>query len=156
MMRKCQTILTITHTQIFNMREIKFRAWNGERMKEVLTWGFNEGFISTPHNISPKEDSPVEDFEIMQYTGLKDKKGVEIYEGDILSGNFGSVEFGSMNFGLGVVEFIEFNAQYWIKDIETLDEDHDDPQWSTTEDIHQMCTSFFVLGNIYENPELIK
>ena len=38
------------------MREIKFRAWNGERMKEVLTWGFNEKFIpTTPLSDNHKE-----------------------------------------------------------------------------------------------------
>lgn len=61
------------------MRTIKFRAWDGDRMQRVLTLGLNEGFVSTN-----KLHSDIEDFKLMQYTGLKDKNGREIYEGDIL------------------------------------------------------------------------
>lgn len=61
------------------MREIKFRAWDGEKMiwpeylnlwKQSAHW--TENSIPTQSGV------------LMQWTGLKDKKRVEIYEGDIL------------------------------------------------------------------------
>ncbi len=60
-------------------REIKFRAWDGETMYP-------------PCNLWDREGSPIEwlnslpypDSILMQYTGLKDKQGKEIYEGDLV------------------------------------------------------------------------
>ena len=52
------------------MREIKFRAWDKDLLKMYSKW-----------TVIPDDDRS---HILMQYTGLKDKNGVEIYEGDIL------------------------------------------------------------------------
>ncbi len=63
------------------MREIKFRAWdeNLKRMFQVHTLGTK---FSDTDNL--RFGTSTRDFNLMQYTGLKDKNGKEIYEGDIL------------------------------------------------------------------------
>lgn len=64
------------------MRDIKFRVWNPKH-KEMRHWGFIEGDmftgIPTGAGLTIEECS-----KSMQFTGLKDKSGKEIYEGDVL------------------------------------------------------------------------
>ena len=111
------------------MREIKFRAWddvekrmyygNTEQFDDML--GFRFQHFET--------DKPV----YMQYTGLKDKNGREIYEGDILK----------CELYFGAVEWIEDWAMFAINNdrLESL------ILWASVSEI---------IGNIYENPELLK
>ena len=122
------------------MREIKFRAWDkkyNEMIPDLICF-YKDGGIS--HNNHFNSDiSPFRGYmwdsrnlEVMQYTGLKDKNGKEIYEGDIVKGNYLK--------GIGVVEwndkFCKFDISHKMN-ITPSDE----------------CE---VIGNIYENPELLK
>jgi len=114
-------------------REIKFRAW-GEY-----------GSDPSPHMIYDWQDTDLVEyvgfdgggsFHIMQYTGLKDKNGKEIYEGDILS------EWGmdKEHYRYAVEDMVDFLISYG-------DSDH----W----DGGSFPGIWEVIGNIYENPELL-
>jgi hypothetical protein len=75
------------------MREIKFRAWDGKRMHEVCRLGLN-GFSTDLWSPSPVscDIRHTKDLTIMEFTGLHDKNGKEIYEGDIVSATIYSDE----------------------------------------------------------------
>lgn len=112
-------------------REIKFRAWDTAAKK------FYTPIISVSGKSTDFDDNVYTYIEyadpLMQYTGLKDKHGVEIYEGDIVirtsyHNNLKEVvEY--RNYGFYPLSLVGFNSDY----------------------IHVLE----VIGNIYENPELL-
>ena len=113
------------------MREIKFRAWGkliGE-MIDVITMDFETKNINDDdyYNMTPFFD---DEYVLMQYTGLKDKNGVEIYEGDIVQahGKYGDILNGEIYYRNGCFMLKEHTLNQ-IDDVE-------------------------VIGNIYDNPEL--
>ncbi|KKK95359.1 hypothetical protein LCGC14_2673630, partial [marine sediment metagenome] len=64
------------------MREIKFRAWDGFYRRMVLV---DELHIKTNEIRYSQGFNTLNKFVLMQYTGLKDKNGVGVYEGDIIA-----------------------------------------------------------------------
>ena len=92
------------------------------------------------------------DLHLMQSTGLKDKNGKEIFEGDVVSRNSGMssvVEFGKWIY--------EEDFGYKIKNIGFyLNSSYDDDEFFQAMDYEDIRKNYEVIGNIYENPELLE
>lgn len=114
-------------------REIKFRAWIKDA-KIIVDWKFMlscEEPTQAQHSFTDWFTAP-NNVVLMQYTGLKDKNGKEIYEGDVVLHN---QQKRVVVFRLGMFQLLQKNLTYvreW---------------WN-------WCKYTEVVGNIYENPEL--
>jgi len=124
-------------------REIKFRVWNGLKMEHNVMAGFLGAFYV--QGIDEKDSASMSQFNtkypentaLMQFTGLVDKKGIDVYEGDIIEKHFEKFE-------------IIWNENAW--------------QLTKVNDWYKQqfyiahlfdYKNSVVVGNIYENPELI-
>lgn len=137
------------------MNRLKFRGWD-KRMKD---WYFyNEDLTSLVPELAEIRDKGLkEDIVFLQYTGLKDKNGKEIYEGDILQFS-DKWEWHRGKFAGGILAT--------AKDVEEVSLDHekypyerrkiempDCYEWILLSELKQYWE---VIGNIYENKDLLK
>ncbi len=126
------------------MREIKFRAWDkivGRMWSPIINPNgllmASNGFGSYVTFYEQEEQDP-----LMQFTGLKDKNGVEIYESDLIK----VYHNGVAAIGLGTVVFSHGYVGGWV-----LTTDNND---SLTIGTRTGCVE--VMGNIHENKDLLE
>jgi uncharacterized phage protein (TIGR01671 family) len=138
------------------MREIKFRAYDSEtesfiysdqtyddawfefkneKLKAFAMHGMDAGTIyEPPQPICDELEDPQE------YTGIKDRNGKEIYEGDIIRplNLNGCISDGVIKFRHGCFIALQISGEHYEECLGNLNNDH-----------------IVIIGNIYENPELL-
>ena len=127
------------------MREIKFRAWDLKTKKMHTAENINFcGRKTVTVQYNPVKKICLDSAILMQYTGVKDKNGVEIYDGDI-------IHFPYDWFGDSGKDFIvRWNESCCAFVREPISGSR---MWGhASREILSMCE---VVGNIYENPELV-
>ena len=146
------------------MREIKYRAYikkdyNKElvgKMLDVSSIHLKRKKIIIGYSLSNthygNRSYLYDDIELMQYTGLHDKNGKEIYEGDIVKINAHSYDFGFEKDRIGEIRFIEGCFGFYKQ----LSEKEYFFNELSTESGYGELEYYEVIGNIYENSELLK
>lgn len=121
------------------MREIKFRCWNNNQM---LYWDFDSA-----HEIFIQLNSfPIPFQPLMQYIGLKDKNGKEIYEGDIVNIEISKNIFEIFKIEYRAPEFILTDNNNFYRDRPERLQGYNGFTLGSCE----------VLGNVYENQDILE
>lgn len=131
-------------------REIKFRAWNSDdlKMECPLVFAFCMDGNFKPLIKCADDNMAYKDYPIMQFTGLTDKNGKEIYEGDIVKWeNDVSEGYKRVKSGKGV---IKWNKDYCMFDVSFMTNIQ-----ATQYFMIDIISTLKIIGNIYENPELL-
>nr|DAT39091.1 MAG TPA: YopX protein [Caudoviricetes sp.] len=126
----------------------KFRAWDKmfKEMVQVNALVLDEQVVKVTYKNGNVAKEDMKEYELMQSTGLKDKNNQEIFEGDILivSDEHSWLEVVSYNQEKAMFVTEEINRKYKV------------PESPLNDLFDTNIFKFKVLGNIYENPELLE
>lgn len=133
-------------------REIKFRAWDGKTMYLPDMSTEDDFYITCDGEIKYQKETGYErhlgnyhrkNWTVMQYTGLNDKNGVEIYEGDIVDIVRNKQKNKNITHDTGVHKIVWINGGLFVE--------------GYSNDLGWQCENFDVevIGNIHENKELL-
>jgi len=140
-------------------REIKFRAWDKRFNLMLYPDNFYNEYISADGKVIEIEEwsdysgggfhtnDVSQDYILMQYTGLKDKNGKEIYEGDVIETE--KMEYSDSGHYIGTVKVlgkVVFNNGRYALHLET----------GAMPDLSFALSFHEIIGNKYENPELLQ
>lgn len=130
-------------------REIKFAFWHNQK-KEM--WGVDSIDWRLKEVCNGGDIASLDDGILLQYTGLKDNNDKEICEGDIIHFSKYNQKHNELDQGIGIVKFDEFDYLYGLR-------------LEDCKQIKPKPSGFFrglgdlgsceIIGNIYENPELM-
>jgi uncharacterized phage protein (TIGR01671 family) len=131
------------------MRKIKFRAWDKTNNKwymdgKIFDLNYSGSYGDFYFDNDYPNDMRKVKLEWVEFTGLLDKNGKEVYEGDILN----------------CFRMTDDNLMYWDQDPDTGEAlAHYTVKWSTKDAMYFLPSdneNWEVIGNIYENPELLE
>lgn len=126
----------------------KFRAWSklASRMYIVNGLHFDRGMVQYANNDNAIRFIKLENIILMQSTGLHDKNGKEIFEGDVIA-----IEVDDT--GMPINARVFQNSKIGVLMFHVFEDNEDVPMVELLED-HSVA--FEIIGNIYENPELLE
>ena len=123
----------------------EFRAWTEEgKAMYYGVYPFRDGTLLLSYDEIAFDEVPASDFILMQSTGLKDKNGKEIYEGDIVKYKSGCYTY---------TEEVAYNKNFAGFGVRDANTDIIFTFWVLAENVDLI--SLEVIGNIYQNPELL-
>lgn len=122
----------------------KFRAWSTDKkiMAEVRTLRFTDELVETDKFV----ERSIEGVKLMQSTGLLDKNGKEIFEGDVIA-----IEVDDT--GTPINARVFQNSKIGVLMFHVFEDNEDVPMVELLED---NSVAFEIIGNVYENPELLE
>ena len=137
------------------MPKIKFRAWDDDNFRMIYSdsgsdcfdWRIGMYGIEV-YEIDGLHTNEIEKASYMQCTGLQDKNGVYIYDGDIVMLNDNSWVYTVR--GKWIIEYSHSTYMWWLK------RHHYPFEGKTFTDMNQFYNDCEVIGNIHENPELME
>ena len=132
------------NTEVKRMRP-EFRAWTEEgKAMYYGVYPFRDDTLLLSYDEIAFDEVPASDFILMQSTGLKDKNGKEIYEGDIVKYKSGCYTY---------TEEVAYNKNFAGFGVRDANADVILTFWVLAENVD--LSSLEVIGNIYQNPELL-
>ena len=128
---------------------IKFRTWNSvtKEMEQVIQINLKNHYVQTTFNKFRYSYGQPDDVIVEQYTGLKDKNGKEIYEGDILAWHSNIYR---KHDWVGLVLYR--GAGFAVQE---SDKSYSSPEWLDCA-CRKDANIIEVIGNIHENPDLLE
>jgi uncharacterized phage protein (TIGR01671 family) len=137
-----------------NQREIKFRAWDKKNkvMAVPMHLSYRDSILETVHYADKGGvylHNP-EEYELMQYTGLKDKNGKECFEGDIVKRVYEITKAKKPKETIEQIIYCDEDGSFMFSRAWAHGRG-----WSRAYSGHKVFP-WEIIGNIYENPELLK
>ena len=142
----------ITEQTTIDMKDVKFRAWDGREMFYDVQNAYKGHTgkhhpLESAHAVSFGEALKLDLFEVMQFTGLKDISGKDVFEGDCLKTPRSQI--------VKVVRYQVDRASFLMANVSDFQFEQNWDIWQKITQKYLWEFEFQVIGNIHENPELL-